>query len=199
MPGTFEGLGVPLNGAYTSYTSNGTTAVRTMDDYGVFRHEVAWTTSSTQVSAIGSWASFYGAANFKMVVTGDSGNKWLTGATISLDDSSTSGGHNAHGATIGLRQNADVSNYGGTASVLCLLYEEESGAVTPAQGSTPDSVSWIQCYNIDSTYPMMQLLDLKIHASGGCFATATNTVIDHALTINVNGTVYYIGLYDSKT
>lgn len=190
--GTFEGLGIPLCGAYTTYLPDGTTAVRTLDAYGVFRHEVAWTTSSTQVSAIGSWASFYAAANFKSTVTGASGNKWLSGLTASLDNSSTSV-CNAHGATIGLRNNADSSNYGGSCSVLALLYEEESGATTPADAG----FAWLNIYNIDTTYTVPALMQMHIHASTGCFLAATNTTIDHVLRIYVNNTVYYIGLYDA--
>ena len=35
--------------------------------------------------------------------------------------------------------------------------------------------------------------------SGGCFKTATNATIDHALKIDIDQTSYYIGLYDATS
>lgn len=219
---TFKGLAVPLSGeseikqlniaydiltlsAYASNTSDylvlqdsdGTEGL-VVNYLGRIQQAVSYVVADTMKTALGSWASFYGGASFKMTVPDQTtGNVWLTGGIIGLDyagDASATGA-NIHGATIGLQFNTTADNSGGSSSVLCLIYEQEAGAVQAADAGN----AWLEFYNIDTTYPMPRLFELHVHASTGCFSTATNTTIDHALAITVNNTVYYIGLYDAKT
>lgn len=85
-----------------------------------------------------------------------------------------------------------VADAGGRAHPLCLYYN------TTAPNTAAGAGSFIYFVEASSPIPYFFTIGgMAADESGGCFKTATNTVIDHALKIDIDQTTYYIGLYDA--
>lgn len=92
-----------------------------------------------------------------------------------------------------LLDEAETSVAGGRRATLYIRYDAAAADVTqPAR-------SFINFEDHGTLCPQLFVLNSTVANSGGCFVTATNTVIDHALKIYVHGVQYYIGLYDAMT
>ena len=85
------------------------------------------------------------------------------------------------------------TNTGGRTHVLG-LYFSITNATTGA-----GACSFIYFVEAGSIPYFITLGGFTVDESGGCFVTATNATIDHALKIDIDGTTYYIGLYDATS
>jgi hypothetical protein len=131
----------------------------------------------------------YGTVNNVTAATGGTVN----GAHISLSITGASG--KISGSANVLRCTLDFAatptTIGGTVACLRLDSNIAAGPTIPT-GTAFIAVNDLGAQNLD------YLMSLETVGSN-LFATGTNSVIDHVLKIRVNGTNYWIGLYDSPT
>ena len=131
----------------------------------------------------------YGTVNNVTAATGGTVN----GAHISLSITGASG--KISGSANVLRCTLDFAatptTIGGTVACLRLDSNIAAGPTIPT-GTAFLAVNDLGAQNLD------YLMSLETVGSN-LFATGTNAVIDHVLKIRVNGTNYWIGLYDNPT
>jgi len=137
----------------------------------------------------GEAARLYTTVNNVTAATGGTVN----GAHISLSITGASGA--ISGSANALRCTFDIAatptTVGGTCSVLRLDTNIATGPTIPT--GTP----FITFDNLSNQ--KLDYLFRITNASTTMFAAGTNSVIDHVLKIDVGGTDYWIGLYDSPT
>ena len=131
----------------------------------------------------------YGTVNNVTAATGGTVN----GAHISLNVTGASG--KISGSANALRVTLDFAStpttIGGTVACLRLDSNFSAGPTIPT-GTAFIAINDLGAQN------MPYFMSLETVGSA-LFTTATNSVIDHALKIRVNGTNYWIGLYDATS
>lgn len=131
----------------------------------------------------------YGTVNNVTAATGGTVN----GAHISLNVTGASG--KISGSANALRCTLDFdttpTTIGGTCAVLRLDTNIATGPTIPT------GTAFLAINNV-GTQTINYLMSLETVGTT-LFTTGTNSVIDHVLKIRVNGTDYWIGLYDSPT
>ena len=184
MSGTFNGLAVPLHGGFVCKTLDSTPVNwLTVTDAGACKF-LNYMTSTYN----------YGV-DIRSHLTTAGGGQCLK-AYMYHDEGTLSG--QAYAAFFQFIGAAGLSSGTGRIAVLDLYMNLDATYTTATKSS-----SWINFVEgalpVEALFVMTSTGGIVADESGGCFVTATNTTIDHALRIYIENTAYYIGLYDATT
>ncbi len=131
----------------------------------------------------------------------DAAGSTARGAHISLDFGDTG---TVTGLGVALECTLHIANQAtqsGTMSPIKLAIHSD-GATSDPSGSLLSYINIVNQGNTtgdDDVDTDVYLFNITGHAAGGMFQTGTNTTIDHVLKIIVDGTPYFIGLYDAAS
>lgn len=185
--GTYDGLAVPLSGGFVCQTLDSTVIDwLTVTDYGACKF------LNYQIGA-----NNYGVdVRSHMTDSGDG----LGGQTLKAymyHDSGGIGSGQAYAAFFMFQGAASMAVGGGRIAVLD-LYMNLDASYNAGATTSAVATSFINFDEGAKAIPALFTI-VGVTEDDGFFVTATNAVIDHALLINVNNVVYYIGLYDATS
>ena len=186
--GAYMGLAVPLAGAYNRANEVGTQVMTVCKD-GYTTVTLAQDTAYMTTSPGGVEGIRY-RLNVEADTTGSSC------AAFWLDhDSGTCSGQ-LYAAEFWVTGATDTSVGSGQMACIHLVNYMSAG-----YGMTSLNSGYIKFGEYGGTVMpnLFHMSGFTADASGGCFKTATNSAIDHALKIAIGSTNYYIGLYDAVT
>lgn len=180
--GTFNGLAIPLHGGFVCKTLDSTPVDwLTVTDAGACKF-LSYMTGSNN----------YGV-DIRSHLTAAAGGQCLK-AYFYHDEATLTG--QAYAAFFQFIGGASLSSGSGRIAVLDLFMNLPTTYTTAEK-----SCSWINFVEgplpVEALFVMTSTNTITADETGGCFKTATNTVIDHALKIYIENTAYYIGLYDA--
>lgn len=203
--GSFEGIGVPLYGAFTRYT-DASTPVETLSvgNLGTFFVTATSDSSGDPAVAVGGpngWLTgddmFHTAGYFQMTSTMEGTGRSVNCALVAElhNDASLTGGQQNFAMAVYLHNGSSASCAGGAEAALLIAIEETSG-YTPAADS---AYSYIQFTTCDAEVPRLFRFQCgAADTAGGYLETLSNPNTTHGLAIDINGTRYWILVADSS-